>query len=82
MPRSLDQRLGQAERKRRIVGPLPRLQVEHPAAYHASDLRKGAPPLELGRRPDSITAGKANEDAARPVHAIGQSRGTTPHPSY
>ena len=71
MTRSLDQRLGQTERERGIVGPVPGSQIEHPAAYHPTDLRKGASMLELGSRPDSIAARKSDEGPTRAVHAVG-----------
>ena len=57
----LDQRLGEAERHRRVVGPCAGGQRERAAADHVLDRLEGAGRLELDRRADRVAHGQAHQ---------------------
>ena len=64
---ALDEALGQAERHRGVVGPLPWLQSKRIAADHVGDGLERPRALELHRRADRIADGEAEE---RPAIAL------------
>ena len=56
-----------AQRHRRVVGPLPGREVEHPAARHAGDGREGVASLELDGGAQRITHREPEETTQQPV---------------
>jgi hypothetical protein len=63
--------VGQRERHRRVVGPLPWLEVEGPATDHIDQCRLPVARGEFERRADRIADGEAEQ---RPDRAIDQCR--------
>src|SRR4051794_30202622 len=78
-PVHLEQALGEAERHRRIVGPLARLEVEGTAAEHVFDWRERAGRLEFEGGSERVTRGKAEHRAEVPVRERRLARGNVRH---
>ena len=56
-----------AQRHRRVIGPLPGRQLEHPAAHHVGDGREGVAGLKLDSGPQGITHRQSQETAQKSV---------------
>ena len=69
-PAAVDDRLGEAQRHRRVVGPLAGGQAERTAAHHVGDRLERAGGAELDGRPDRIPAGQADQRPSRPVPLV------------
>ena len=77
---SVEQRLGEAQRHRGVVGPLARLQAERAAADHVVDRLEGARRAELERRADGVAAREAEQradGAVERVHRVSMVVGTS-----
>jgi hypothetical protein len=68
---ALDKAVGEAERHRRVVGPLPRLEPERTAPHHVVDRLELTRPRELERRAQRVADRKSSEapnDSVANVH--------------
>jgi hypothetical protein len=65
------QRVGQAQRHRRVVGPRAGGQVERPAADHVGHRREGPGRLELDGGAERVADGQPEQGAAEAVAAVG-----------
>ena len=63
----VEDRLGEAHRHRRVVGPRSRREPERPATDHVVDRRERARPAELEGGADGIADGQPDECADRPI---------------
>src|SRR4051812_7522184 len=66
----LDQALREAERHRRVVRPLTRLQAERPAADHVRQRLERARRAKLDRRADGVAGREAEQRAAVAVATV------------
>jgi hypothetical protein len=64
---TIDERFGQAEGHRRVVGLLARLEPKWTAADHVGERHERSGGAKLHRRSDSVPGGKAQKRAPRPV---------------
>ena len=77
---SVDQRLGEAQCHRGVVGPLARLQAEGPAANHVGDRLEGAWRAELERRAHGVAAREPeqrSDGTVELVHRVSMVVGTS-----